>query len=183
MDADRPAACARPRTRHPGLTVIEACRPDMRVLALLLLLLTAFAFGAILVSELSVHVVSGKGLANPSFHFELTPGSRELVLAGFLAASVAGYAYALVVWAEHRFQRLAALLEHDRSFEFAQPPAVRNLKNAIRSGDATAIRRYARRDAFADDDPRFFTPVELAELYGDEAIIAMVREAARKARR
>lgn len=154
----------------------------MRVLALLLLLLTAFAFAAILVSEVSVHIVA-EGLANPTFHFDLVPGSRELVLAGFLAAAVAGYAYVLVVWAEHRFQRLAALLGRDRSFEFAQPPAVRNLKNAIRSGDATAIRRHARRDAFADDDPRFFTPVELAELYGDEAIIEMVREAARKARR
>jgi hypothetical protein len=57
----------------------------------------------------------------------------------------------------------------------AQPPEVRLLKDAIRSGDLVAVRKYARKPALEFLDDRFFTPVELAELYGHEAIVAALR--------
>jgi hypothetical protein len=121
------------------------------------------------------------GLANPGVRIELRPGTQVYFLASLLAALIGSYIYAVVAWIDRRLERLHASLPTETLRDaYEQPPEVKLLKDAIRAGDVAAVRRYAGETALAFTDERLLTPYELAELYGDPAVIAAVSEAFRR---
>jgi hypothetical protein len=137
---------------------------------------------AMLLARIAVVVPeTDAGLVNPGIRIELRPGTQVYFLAGLLAALIGSYIYTVVAWVEWRLKRLHASLPAGAEREAsAQPREVKLLKDAIRAGDVAAVRRYAGEAAFSFNDECLLTPYELAELYGDPAVIAAVGEAFRR---
>lgn len=152
----------------------------MKTLALAILALSLAALAAILAQIALVQVDADNGMLNPTLHLTVIPGSRDVLFAGVLAAAFSAYGYAVIRWTERRLQRILSLIDREQPFEYAQPRAVQRLKDAIRAADPTAVERHARKSALSFRDERFFTPFELAELYGDEKVISALRKAARR---
>jgi hypothetical protein len=123
------------------------------------------------------------GMLNPSLRIELPPGRQVQFLVLFLWVLAAAYFYLVVAWAERQFKELRSRLPAAAAeFDAPQPPDVKRLKDAIRGGDTRLVREHASEDALAFRDEGLLTPYELAELYGDEAVIEAVREVYRRRR-
>jgi hypothetical protein len=153
----------------------------MKTIAFALLALSLCALAAILARIGVIEVDVDTGLLNPTIHLSVMPGTRDILFTGLLAAAFSAYGYAAIRWTEHRMQRILSLMTREQPFEYAQPLAVQRLKNAIRAGDPAAVERLATKTASSFRDERFFTPFELAELYGDERVISALNKAARRA--
>jgi hypothetical protein len=152
----------------------------MKAIALAILALSLAALAAILAHIALVEVDADNGMLNPTIRLTVNPGTRDVLFAGVLAAAFSAYGYAVIRWTDRRLQRILCLIDRDQPFEYAQPHAVQRLKDAIRAADPTAVERYARKSALSFRDERFFTPFELAELYGDQNVISALHKAARR---
>lgn len=122
----------------------------------------------------SVSVHTPPGMFNPTFHITVSPGTEPRLLFALLAAAMSVYLYRVVVWTERGIERLQSALPAKRSRDrVVQPLAVKRLKAAIRARDIAAIRRYAAKPEVLEfKDERLLTPLELADLYGDEEVLA-----------
>jgi hypothetical protein len=142
--------------------------------------LIATALGLVMLTAnilcLTIHTPTGS--MNPIFHFQLQAGTRDEFLTCLLAVAIAAYFYAVVAWMDAKLSHLREEIVDDAPVvHLAQPLEVRRLKDAIRAGDLTAIRRYATDTALAYSDERFMTPLELAELYGREDTVQALQNA------
>lgn len=153
----------------------------MKTVALSLMIVLWIGFALLLGKIAVVTPVPAPGLANPIFHVHLSPGSESYFLTGLWAALLGSYLYTLTVWCEQRLERLqGALPQPARQDTEQQPPEVKRLKDAIRSGDPSAVRQYAVETALRFEDERWLTPYELAELYGNPAVMDAVAAAFRQ---
>ncbi|RYU57573.1 hypothetical protein EWI61_12835 [Methylolobus aquaticus] len=154
----------------------------MKAFALSVLIATLLALIMLTANILNITVQSPDGMMNPVFQFQLQTGTRDELLTCLLASVIAAYFYAVVAWMDGKLARLREELVADAPvIHLAQPLEVRQLKDAIRTGDLAAIRRYATDTALAYSDERFMTPFELAELYGrQDAVQALHRAASKK---
>jgi hypothetical protein len=128
-----------------------------------------------------VTLQSDTGLPNPAIRIELLPDTRIYFFSVFSWALMASYLHAVVSWADRRMNGMEAALPVETANEaYRQPREVKRLKDAIRAGDVEAVRCYADEIALSHRDESVLTPYELAELYGNPAVIAAMAAAFRR---
>lgn len=121
------------------------------------------------------------GLTNPTLHFGLHPELRDMLFAMLLVTAVSAYCFAMVSWTEQKLAEIRSVVDTRRSpNRVGQPPAVRRLKNAIRSGDPAAVLKYAKPSALEVIDDHALTPLELADLYENQPVVDALRTAMMK---
>jgi hypothetical protein len=153
----------------------------MKTAALAILMLSGSGLAIFLVRFAVCGIEAPPGMLNPDLRIELPPDRQTQCLVLALWTLAAAYVYLVVAWAERQFEALrsrwpATIPEP----EARQPSAAKQLKDAIRAGDVPAIRAHADEESLVFRDEGLLTPYELAELYGDEAVIEAVREAYRR---
>lgn len=150
----------------------------MKIIAGAVMALAWMLLGGLLANIAVVVPVPDAGLANPTLRIELKPGTQAYCLAAVLAALVFSWLYMVVAWIDWRLEALRAMphpvAERDIPW---QPRSAKRLKAAIRAGDVEAVRRWAVASALVFEDGQLLTPYELAELYGDPAVIGAVETA------
>jgi hypothetical protein len=144
-------------------------------------LASVLAFAAVSAQGVSISVEPVPGLANPALRLQLRPGMAGTWLAASLWAATAVYVAVVVGWMTRGLERFSALVPvGGNGAGGRQPPAVRELKDAIRRGDIAAVGDYATPAALAHEDEALLSPFELAEIYGNPAILAILLEAYRR---
>ncbi len=150
----------------------------MKTIARVLMTLSWIALAIFLARTAVLSPQIDTGLSNPALRIELPPDKQAYFLAGLFAALLSTYIHGVVAWIDWWMERSQALLPLDSSLDTHwQPPEVKRLKAAIRSGNAEEARCCAVDSAFTFKDEQWLTPYELAELYGNPAVIAAVRAA------
>lgn len=150
----------------------------MRTIAFLIMTSCLLLLIGVTRQAFTISVSEPPGLLNPTIHFSVHPEYRDLFFATLLAATISAYCFAMIAWTEQKLNQLRALIAGTRSKRvFIQPPDVRLLKNAIRAGNLTAVRKCAKESAFRVTDERYLTPLELADLYERQPIVDALRAA------
>lgn len=135
--------------------------------------------------SVTVEVIPQEGLLNPVYKFGVKPG-KGIYLA--LAASVLALALVLFLAVRHKekknIQRQQAVSEGKLPENIpAQPMDLKLLKEAIRQSDVQKVREIIAAGIWLPSkEEGHLTPLELAKLYGDEAIIAEIQAALEKQR-
>lgn len=148
----------------------------MRTIAALIMTSSLAALIWVMHEALVISVSHSPGLINPTIQLGLKPDFRDMLFAMLLVAAISTYCYGSIAWTEKKLQEIRSLLGASHATESSrQPEEVRRLKEAIRSGDAGAVKRHAKRAAFRYNDDHFLTPIELADLYGNQPVIDALR--------
>jgi hypothetical protein len=155
--------------------------PDesMKTTALTVTATTVAAFIMLLLKTTTVTVYHEAGLLNPILRFQVPPERETYLTMGLLTVAYSMYTYWIIACFNENLAALRqAMPKPEETAGETQPLKVRALKDAIRSGDPQAVRELAN-DGFALNfaDARYLTPLELAELYGNENVIAIIRDA------
>lgn len=153
----------------------------MKAIAALIMAGSLIAWIWVLHEALVIAVTNNAGLTNPTVHISVRAEMRDMVFAMSLVAAVATYCYALVRWMERRFAAITpSEAEALAPTTSGQPSSLRLLKDAIRRGDVAAVRRLARRTTLEIGEESAFTPLELADLYGNQDVVDALQVALSK---
>jgi magnesium-transporting ATPase (P-type) len=145
--------------------------------AVMTLMLAAFIILFVKITSFSIYYEVG--LLNPFFHFQVLSGMQVYLIIGLLAVAYGVYTHWIVEQLNQNLMTIRQLLSQPVEIvEETQPVRVKTLKTAIRSSDVQTVREFAMDgNTMAYADERFLTPLELAEIYGNESIIAIIKEA------
>lgn len=148
----------------------------MKAIAALIMAGSLIAWTWVLNEALEIAIRPSPGLTNPIVHVSIRADMRDMLFAMSLVAAVASYCYALVRWMERRFAAIGAFEnQFGPAATSSQPAPLGLLKEAIRRGDVAAVRRLARRTTLEAGEESALTPLELADLYGNQDVIDVLK--------
>ena len=153
----------------------------MRTVAALIMASSLVALIWVLHEAVIISVDYPPGLTNPTIRLGFHPELRDMLFAMLLVSAVSAYCFAMISWTEQKLAEMRSLIDtHRTTARVRQPAAVRRLKDAIRSGDPAAVRKYAKQTALEVIDDHSLTPLELADLYENQPVVDALRAAMMK---
>lgn len=152
----------------------------MKAVAALIMAGSLIAWIWVVNEALEIAIHPSPGLTNPTVHVSVRAEMRDMLFAMSLVTAVATYCYALVRWMERRFAAIGPSDTQVVPSDGIRHPPLALLKEAIRRGDVAAVRRLARRATLEAGENSALTPLELADLYGNQEVIEALEAAIRK---
>ena len=151
----------------------------MRIFTFVVALISLIVFVAVLPHVVAVEQLNLPGLINPRLHIFCCPGREAELVTAFITMVFAWYIWFVVAWVEEKWQDVTNLVRSDdANADQDEPLALRALKEAIRADSVEQVRRQIDAlnslDAAYRPDTDYVTPLELADLYGNEEIIAIL---------
>jgi hypothetical protein len=153
----------------------------MKSLAILLILLSLLGFSVTLIKLLSITIEHPAGLLNPTLHIMVDKSEFVLFLIWAMSVAASVYIYLLICWVEKSLAVTTACISsmHDYAPQ-GQPLELPRLKESIRAGDVDSVTENATWAALSYRNDDFLSPYELAELYGNTAVISALLGAYRR---
>jgi len=152
----------------------------MRTASFLLAVGSFVIFLILLAKGTTFEIVPAEGLLNPVLQIGLKPGEETRLLESMLVWFFCTYLWLVVVWVDRSIASIAVnvILAPKPEAADHQPTEIRQLKQAIREADAERVRALLKAGIrLSEEDSSRLTPLELAELYDDSAIVELIRTA------
>lgn len=127
-----------------------------------------------------MQIVPVEGLLNPAIHFGVRPGAEPRLLESCLIAFFCTYIWSVVAWVQRSIASIALNVIFTPQGEATeiQTAHIQRLKQAIREADIGTVRALLNGGVrLPTEDGSGLTPLELAEIYDDSAIIELIETA------
>lgn len=153
----------------------------MKILAILLILLSLVGFSVTLIKLLSITIEHHAGLLNPTLHIMVDKSESVLFLIWTISVAASVYIYLLICWVEKSLAVTRDCITSIYNFPHqGQPLELQRLKEAIRASDIDSVTEHATWAALCHRNDDLLSPYELAELYGNTAVISALLGAYRR---
>ena len=149
----------------------------MTILAFFAALISFIVFGLELGRAAHPAWVIEAGLANPTLRIDILASEKSALMTALAAMLIAGYVWIVVMWVDRKLTALTLNVadERQRRVAYGSRP-LQALKAAIREGDLQAVRDQINKlGSIPKEEEDYLSPEELAELYGHQDILMLIR--------
>lgn len=155
----------------------------MRILTFFAALVGTILFAVEFWHVTSVGWIAETGLANPTLRIDVMPDAKPRLVIAFVVMFVTWYVWLVVAWVDRRMAKISASQAQASEPEANGMRPLQPLKDAIRRGDFDAAYRYVRSvGRLPREDEDRLSAEELAEIYGREEILELLRSVDRQLR-